>query len=129
MPVQLNHTIVHSKDPKAGAEFLAEVLGVDPPRHWGPFDVVEVAHGLSLDYIDVGDAEITPQHYAFLVTEPEFDEIFSRIQARGLDFYADPHGDLKGQINHNDGGRGLYWSDPDGHWLEILTVPYGGWPS
>jgi catechol 2,3-dioxygenase-like lactoylglutathione lyase family enzyme len=129
MSVQLNHTIVHSKDAKAGATFLAEVLGLEPPRHWGPFEIVEVAHGLSLDYLDVGDVDIVPQHYAFLVSEPEFDEIFGRIEERGLEYFADPPGDGKGQINHNDGGRGVYWADPSGHWLEILTVPYGGWPS
>jgi hypothetical protein len=129
VPVALNHTIVHSKDPLAGATFLAEVLGVEAPRHWGPFDIVEVAHGLSLDYIDVGDGEVAPQHYAFLVTEPEFDEIYGRIRERGLDHWADPHRDRPGEINHNDGGRGVYWLDPDGHFLEILTVPYGGWPS
>jgi catechol 2,3-dioxygenase-like lactoylglutathione lyase family enzyme len=128
MPAQLNHTIVHSRDAKAGAQFLADMLGLDPPRHWGPFEVVEVAHGLSLDYMDVGDADITPQHYAFLVTEPEFDEIVGRIQERGLDHFADPHGNEKGEINHHDGGRGVYWADPSGHWLEIITVPYGGWP-
>jgi catechol 2,3-dioxygenase-like lactoylglutathione lyase family enzyme len=128
--VQLNHTIVHVRDAVASATFLADLLGVDAPRQWGPFQVVEVGHGLSLDYMDTPEPHpVGGQHYAFLVTEPEFDEIFGRIQARGLDHFADPHGNQKGEINHNDGGRGVYWSDPDGHWLEILTVPYGGWPT
>ncbi|HJR25083.1 MAG TPA: VOC family protein [Acidimicrobiales bacterium] len=130
MPVQLNHTIVHARDAAASAAFLSEILGVEAPGRFGPFHVVEVANGVSLDYMDTPEPHpVGGQHYAFLVTEPEFDEIFGRIQERGLDVYADPAGELKGQVNHNDGGRGLYWSDPDGHWLEILTVPYGGWPA
>ena len=128
MPVQLNHTIVHARDAKASARFLAEMFDRPAPVQYGPFQVVEVDNGVSLDFMD--DAgEIPAQHYAFLVTEPEFDEIFGRIQARGLDYYADPGAKHKGEINHGDGGRGLYWADPDGHWLEILTVPYGGWPT
>jgi|SRR5687768_10685520 hypothetical protein len=128
MPVQLNHTIVHSRDAKASARFLAEMFDRPEPVRYGPFEVVELDNGVSLDFMD--DAgEIPPQHYAFLVTEPEFDEVFGRIQERGLDYYADPGAKHKGEINHGDGGRGLYWADPDGHWLEILTVPYGGWPS
>jgi catechol 2,3-dioxygenase-like lactoylglutathione lyase family enzyme len=129
VPVSLNHTIVHARDSAESAAFLSEVLGVGPPTRYGPFLVVEVANGVSLDFMDASaEHEIHPQHYAFLVTEPEFDEIFGRIQARDLDYFADPHGDAKGEINHGDGGRGVYWADPSGHWLEILTVPYGGWP-
>ena len=79
---------------------------------------------MSLDFSDT-DQPITPQHYAFLVTEPEFDEIFGRIQDRGLDYWADPGRNHPGQINRRDGGRGVYWLDPDGHVLEILTRPYG----
>ena len=129
MPVQLNHTIINARDSEASARFLVEMLGLDPPGRWGPFVMVETANGVSLDYIQVlPDEGITPQHYAFLVTEPEFDQIYGRIQERGLDHWADPHQDHPGEINHNDGGRGVYWLDPDGHFLEILTVPYGGWP-
>jgi extradiol dioxygenase family protein len=71
------------------------------------------------------DEEIRSMHYAFLVSEPEFDEIFGRIQERGIDFFADPGGRLKGEINTHDGGRGCYFADPSGHWLEIITRPYG----
>ena len=63
------------------------------------------------------------------MTEAEFDEIFGRIQDRGLEHWADPFKREPGRINHNDGGRGVYWDDPNGHVLEILTVPYGGWPA
>lgn len=124
MAVQLNHTIVHSRDRQASANFVSEILGVGAPVPFGPFLVVEVDNGVSLDFIE-DEGDISPQHYAFLVSEDEFDAIFGRIQAWGLDYYADPAGRLKGEINHHDGGRGVYWADPSGHWLEIITRPYG----
>ena len=124
MAVQLNHTIVAAHDKRASAAFLADVLGLQEPTTYGPFAVVELANGASLDYLD--DPEIHPRHYAFLVTEEEFDEIFGRIRARGLDFWADPFEHSPGEINTNDGGRGVYWNDPNGHKLEIITRPYGG---
>jgi catechol 2,3-dioxygenase-like lactoylglutathione lyase family enzyme len=124
MPVRLNHTIVAARDRRASATFLADVLGLGPPTTYGPFAVVELANDVSLDFMD--DPDVHPRHYAFLVTEAEFDEIFGRIRARGLDFWADPFGRHPGEINTNDGGRGVYWKDPDGHVLEIITKPYGG---
>jgi catechol 2,3-dioxygenase-like lactoylglutathione lyase family enzyme len=124
MPVQLNHTIVAARDKRESAEFLADILGLRPPTTYGPFAVVELDNGVSLDFID--DPEIHQRHYAFLVSEEEFDEIFGRIRARGLTFWADPFERQPGEINTNDGGRGVYWSDPNGHKLEIITRPYGG---
>jgi catechol 2,3-dioxygenase-like lactoylglutathione lyase family enzyme len=124
MAVQLNHTIVAARDRHASAAFLADVLGLAPPTTYGPFAVVELANDVSLDFLD--DPEIHPRHYAFLVSETEFDEIFGRIRERGLDFWADPFDRRPGEINTNDGGRGVYWYDPDGHKLEIITRPYGG---
>ena len=124
MAVQLNHTIVAAHDKRASAEFLADVLGLGPPTTYGPFAVVELANGVSLDFMD--DPEVIARHYAFLVSEEEFDEIFGRIRARGLDYWADPFDRQAGEINTNDGGRGVYWYDPNGHKLEIITRPYGG---
>ncbi|MDP1821544.1 MAG: VOC family protein [Acidimicrobiales bacterium] len=130
MTVQLNHTIVHAYDKAESAAFLSEMLGLAPPVPFGPFLVVEVHNGVSLDFIDADPGQqIEPQHYAFLVSEPEFDVIFGRIVERGLPYFADPGGQEPGQINHHYGGRGVYWADPGGNWLEIITVPYGGWPS
>lgn len=127
MTVTLNHTIVHVTDKHASAAFLAEILGLAPPTTFGPFVVVRVGD-TSLDYADDHSPRgIAHQHYAFLVSEEEFDAIWGRIRARGLTFWADPYHRRAGTINHGDGGRGLYWQDPDGHNLEILTVPYGGW--
>lgn len=124
MAVQLNHTIVAARDKKVSATFLAEILGLPEPKPFGPFLGVETSNEVTLDYIDT-DAEIVGQHYAFLVTEEEFDSIFGRIQERGLDYWADPGKRMPSEINHNDGGRGVYWEDPDGHFLEIITRPYG----
>jgi catechol 2,3-dioxygenase-like lactoylglutathione lyase family enzyme len=122
--VQLNHHIVHASDPEASARFLADVLGLGPPTRFGPFVVVETANGVGLDFLPA-EGEISGNHYAFLVSEEEFDEIFGRIRDRGLEYFADPAAQHRGEINHHDGGRGVYWADPDGHWLEIITRPYG----
>lgn len=127
MAVTLNHTIVHATDKHASAAFLTELLGLSPPSTYGPFVVVQVGD-TSLDYADDhAPGGFQPQHYAFLVSEEDFDAIWRRIEARGLTFWSDPGHRHAGRINRNDGGRGLYWEDPDGHNLEILTVPYGGW--
>ena len=125
MPVQLNHTIVAARDAHASATFLAEILGLPAPTRFGPFMVVQTANDVSLDYMETRD-EIAAQHYAFLVSEGEFDAIFGRIQGWGLTYWADPGQRRSGEINHNDGGRGVYFPDPDGHLLEIITRPYGG---
>ena len=124
MTISLNHTIVWCRDNKNSAAFLTSLLGLPQARHWGPFYIVEPANGVSLDYHRT-DQPITPQHYAFLVSEDEFDAIFARIQERGLEFWADPMHTASGVINRHDGGRGVYWDDPDGHSLEIITRPYG----
>ncbi|YCK39320.1 VOC family protein [Actinomadura sp. ATCC 39365] len=125
MPVQLNHTIVAATDRDATADFLVDVLGLEPAPVYGPFRVVTLANDVSLDVMQA-EGEVTPQHYAFLVGEEEFDQIWGRIRSRGLTFWADPGHTRPGAINTHDGGRGLYWSGPDGHNLEIITVPYGG---
>ncbi|HMC43484.1 MAG TPA: VOC family protein [Acidimicrobiales bacterium] len=124
MTVQLNHTIVWCRDKKVSSDFLADVLGLERPFAFGPFLVVEAGNDVSLDYHEV-DGKIAAQHYAFLVGEDDFDQIFGRIRERGIDYWADPGLSRRGQINHNDGGRGAYFHDPDGHLLEILTRPYG----
>ncbi|SEC51874.1 MULTISPECIES: VOC family protein [unclassified Streptomyces] len=124
MTVQLNHTIVAARDKKESATFLAGILGLEVSPQYGPFVPVEIPNGVTLDYLDSPGA-ITPQHYAFLVSEDEFDTIFGRIQKAGLTYWADPYHRRPGEINRNDGGRGTYFEDPNGHNLEILTRPYG----
>lgn len=128
MTVELNHTIVHATDARRSAEFLAGILGTPPEGRWGPFQPVTVDHGLALDYVD--DPEpFTPQHYAFLVDDEDFDAAFGRIVDEGIAHWADPQQHQPGRINHADGGRGVYFEDPDGHLLELITVPYGGGPT
>ena len=124
MPAKLNHTIVAARDRNASALFMSEVLGLDPPVILGPFALVKVGDELTLDFVERPE-DIRPQHYAFLVSETEFDQIFSRLEARRLTYWADPHRSRKEQINHWDDGRGVYFEDPNGHLLEILTRPYG----
>ncbi len=124
MAIKLNHTIVAARDKDASASFLSEILDVPAPSRIGPFAVVLVSHDTSLDYIST-DSSITSQHYAFLVDEIEFDEIFARIRERRLSYWADPGRQERDQINTWDGGRGLYFEDPNGHLLEIITRPYG----
>ena len=124
MTAQLNHTIVWCRDQDASARFLSELLRLPAPYRFGPFLVVEAANGVSLDYHETGD-EIVSQHYAFLVSEDDFDHTIACIEERGLDHWADPGRTRAGQINHNDGGRGVYFADPDGHLLEAITRPYG----
>jgi extradiol dioxygenase family protein len=125
MTITLNHTIVAAKDKKRSATFLTELFDLPSPTPFGHFLTVTLANGVSLDYADSRGDDIHPQHYAFLVSEDEFDDIYGRIKLRGLDHWADPAATRAGEINHRDGGRGVYFQDPAGHYLEILTRPYG----
>ena len=124
MSVKLNHTIVHAKDQRAAADFYAEVFGLGKPKPFGPFLDVETDNEVTLAILET-DEEIQAQHYAFLVSEAEFDAIFARVKARGLDWWADPGQTRKGEINRLFGGRGVYFEDPSGNILEIITQPYG----
>lgn len=124
MAIQLNHTIVPARDAKASAIFLTEILGLSEPVRFGPFWTVTLDNGVTLDYQDSSEA-MPIEHYAFLVSESEFDAIFARIKQRSLEYWADPRHARPSEINRNDGGRGLYWNDLNGHYLEIITRPYG----
>ncbi len=123
MAIELNHTIVHAHDPDAEAAFFVEMFDLPPVRTFGHFLVVELAHGLTFDVLTGDDYD--HQHFAFLVTEDEFTEIFRRILDGGVDHWADPGRQQPGAINHHDGGRGVYFTSPGGHFLEIITRPYG----
>ena len=119
----LNHIIIPAKDKDASATFLAEILGVKPEQQWGPFRPVQTSNGVTLDFVDSKD--VRTQHYAFLVSDEEFDASFARIKKAGLTYYADPHKNERGEINHHWGGRGVYFDAPNGHLLELITKPYG----
>ncbi|MCF3118866.1 VOC family protein [Streptomyces arenae] len=125
MSIELNHTIVVAKDSKASAQFLADILGLEVGPQYGPFSPVEIPNGVTLDYYESDGTPIAAQHYAFLVSEDDFDAIFGRIKERNLTYWADPYHRRVNEINTNDGGRGVYWEDPNGHNLEIITRPYG----
>ena len=125
MSVQLNHTIVWCRDKQKSASFLIEILGLPAPIPFGPMLVVQFNNGVSLDFYE-NDADISSQHYAFLISEDEFDQVLGRIRNRGLPYWAEP-GKGKGragEIYEHNGGRGVYFEDPDGHLLEVMTRPY-----
>jgi catechol 2,3-dioxygenase-like lactoylglutathione lyase family enzyme len=125
MSVQLNHTIVAARDKKASADFLATILGLQVGAPFGPFLPVATSNGVTLDFMDSDAEPIASQHYAFLVSEEDFDAIFGRIKQVRIAYYADPGHQGVGRINHHDGGRGVYFEDPNGHNMEIITRPYG----
>lgn len=117
VPAQLNHTIVWSND--------RHRAGLPAPRQFYHFQVVEFANGVSLDFMDHAEP-IATQHYAFLVSDTEFDAGFERVKARDLTYWSDPGHKQAGEINHHFGGRGFYFENPDGHLLELITKPYDG---
>ena len=123
MAITLNHTIVHASDAAATAAFLCDILALPPPQRLAHFTIVQVGP-TSIDLIET-DQPISSRHFAFLVSEAEFDAIFSRIEARRIAYWADPFHKKPGAINHWDDGRGIYFDDPNGHLLEVVTRPYG----
>jgi catechol 2,3-dioxygenase-like lactoylglutathione lyase family enzyme len=123
--MQLNHTIVNCSNQSKSSSFLVEILGRPAATRFGPFHVVSLDNDVSLDYLQT-DKPIEQQHYAFLITESEFDAVLGRIIDRGITHWADPGRMRAGEISRNDGGRGVYFNDPDGHLLEVITVTYGG---
>lgn len=134
MTTQLNHTIVYARDKQVSARFLAGILGITASAPVARFLPVALANGVALDYMDAADGRLEtaggrpqPQHYAFLVTEGTFDAAFARIKAAGIRYHGSPNGDEPGEIYHNSrGGRGVYFPDPDGHLMELLTVDLAG---
>jgi hypothetical protein len=124
MAIELNHTIVHADDKRVSAQFLADIFGLDAPIAFGPFLVVKTENGVSVDFINSGNDPVKSRHFAFLVSDAEFDAIFARIKARGLSHWADPMGTVENQINTHFGGRGFYFRGPEGHWYEAITKPY-----
>ena len=128
MSVQLDHTIVPSHDRRAAAELLADLLGVPwATTGIGPFCPVYVNDGLTLDF-DQAEGPFPVLHYCFRVGDSEFDGIVQRLQARGIAYRSTPHGPVDGRINTQHGGRIVYWSEPDGHVWEALTVSYARRP-
>jgi catechol 2,3-dioxygenase-like lactoylglutathione lyase family enzyme len=121
VPIVLNHTIVPSHDKESSARFFARIFGLEYAGPAGHFAQVHVNNDLSFDWDNRDSFE--SHHYAFFITDAEFDAIFSRIKAEPLGYGSEPFSPDNGQINHRRGGRGLYFRDPDGHLLEIMTMP------
>ena len=127
MPIQLNHTIVPARDGEVSARWFADLFGMPEPKQFGFFWQVSTANGVDLDFDSYGgDDQFTLQHYAFLLSEEEFDVIYGRIRQGAIHHWADPGRSHAGEINHHDGGRGVYFASNDDHLLEIITRPYGG---
>jgi catechol 2,3-dioxygenase-like lactoylglutathione lyase family enzyme len=124
MTIRLDHTIVPATDKVASAEFFAEIFGLTVKPGQGYFAQVQVNESLTLDFAD----EPAPQshHYAFHISEAEFEAIFGRVQAKGLPYGSGPYNRTDGQIYTRRGGRGFYFEDPNGHVLEVMTVPETG---
>lgn len=124
MAAQLNHTIVWCRDKHVSSAFMAEMLGLPAPVAFLHFMVIPLENGVSMDFMEK-DGAVAPQHYAFLVDDAGFDAGMARIAGKGLTYWADPARGRPGEINHHWGGRGVYFEDPDGHLLELITKPYG----
>ncbi|MEU6081915.1 VOC family protein [Streptomyces sp. NPDC047108] len=122
--VHLNHTVVHARDRRLSAEFIATILGLEVGAPFGPFLPVDLGNDVTLDYYEKRDEPIQSQHYAFLVPDAQFDTMIARLDAVGVTHYADPGHTEPGAINRLFGGRGAYFDDPDGHNMEIMTRPY-----
>ena len=122
MAVSFNHCIVFAENAHESASFFATLFDLPEPVAWGPFLSVTLEHGVVLQFAAPG-IEIQPQHYAFLVTEEEFDVIYQRLLDADLEHWADPQCSQPGTFNRNFGGRGVYFRDPAGHGLEVLTRP------
>jgi catechol 2,3-dioxygenase-like lactoylglutathione lyase family enzyme len=123
MTAALDHMIVFARDRDASAAFLAEMLGAPPPTQAGHFTQVAIDHGLMVDFMN-SEGRVATQHYAFLVSDAQFDASFAKIVARGLPHWADPQRRRPNEINEFAGRRRLvYFEDPSGHFLEIRTFP------
>ncbi|MGW4824564.1 VOC family protein [Streptomyces sp. NPDC004227] len=123
MTATFNHTIIASKDREESARFFRELLEVGAAPSWGPFTNIQLADGVLLQFAEP-PVEIQMQHYAFLVDDDLFDRAYQRLRDRGIEHWADPHLQLPGEINHEHGGRGVYFKDPAGHGIELITRPY-----
>ena len=128
MTIRLDHTIVPTKDKVASAKFFAEIFGLKVKPGRGYFAQVRINESLTLDFSD--EPEIGPSlHYAFHVSDAEFEAIFSRVKAKALPYGSEPDSPTDGHINTRRGGRGFYFEDPNGHLLELITKPYGELPT
>ncbi|MFG2548450.1 VOC family protein [Streptomyces sp. NPDC048581] len=123
MTATFNHTIIAAKDRNESARFFQELLEIPDAPSWGPFTNIQLADGVLLQFAEP-PVEIQMQHYAFLLDDELFDRAYSRLCERGIVHWADPQMSRPGEINHGHGGRGVYFKDPAGHAIELITQPY-----
>jgi catechol 2,3-dioxygenase-like lactoylglutathione lyase family enzyme len=130
MTIRLDHTIVPAQDRHAAAQFFAEVFGLEVSSAQGQFSQVRINDSLTFDFADSdepgGFGKGQGHHYAFHISDAEFDEILDRVKARGIAYGSGPHAHTDGKINTRRGGRGFYFEGPDGHLWEVMTVPETG---
>ncbi len=124
MTITFDHTIVVSKDRSVSAAFFRSLFDLPEAPSWGPFTNVQLSDGALIQFAEPPVDEIQPQHYAFRVTDDLFDVVVERLSVGEITYWADPHQTDKGQINHHHDGRGVYFKDPAGHFIEVLTQPY-----
>ncbi|SDD11879.1 VOC family protein [Rhodococcus tukisamuensis] len=122
MSTSFNHTIVYAKDRDRSAAFFTDLFGLPDAVPTGVFLSVRLDNDVTLDFDGPLD-EVQSQHYAFHVSEDQFDAVYGRIVERGLEHWADPRRSVRGEVNTHNGGRGVYFEDPSGHFMEILTRP------
>jgi hypothetical protein len=125
MPIQLDHFIVPARDQITSAKCLSYLLGIPwaEEAQVGPFSPVYINEGLTLDFVNA-KAPLPRHHYCFRVSDDDFDPILERIKLAGIAYRANVHGEVDRQINTKNGGKGVYWNEPDGHQWEMLTVSY-----
>lgn len=127
MPVTFNHTIIAARDRAESARFFREIFEAADAPSWGPFTNLTIDGGVLLQFADLPVdvyPEIQNQHYAFLVDDALFDRAYARLREAGIEHWADPQKQGPGEINHGHGGRGVYFRDPAGQFLEMITQPY-----
>lgn len=122
MEITLNHTIINSYNNLESAKFYEYIFDFKFLKEWGHFAVVQVNSTLTFDFLT--KEKFSKQHYAFKVNDEQFDKIFEKIQELDLIYGSGPYERDNMKINHHYGGRGVYFSDPNGHILEILTSDY-----
>ncbi|MGU3432083.1 VOC family protein [Actinomycetes bacterium M1A6_2h] len=123
MSVTFNHTIIASVDRFESARFYRDILELAEAPSWGPFVNVKLDDGVLLQFAEP-PVEIQMQHYAFLLDDAAFDRAYRRLVDRGIEHWADPQMQRAGETNTEHDGRGVYFKDPAGHGLEIITRPY-----
>ncbi|MFI9123133.1 VOC family protein [Streptomyces bikiniensis] len=123
MAVTFNHTIVAAKDRHESARFLRELLELPEAPSWGPFVNVQLPDGVLIQFAEP-PVEIQMQHYAFLVDDELFERAYGRLREQGIEHWADPQMRRPGETNTEHGGRGVYFKDPAGHAMELITRPY-----